>query len=184
MQIYFLSSDKHKIQEVQSILNSQKIEVLAICEEIDEIQSNDMHKIALDKALKAFRKIRRPVLVEHTGLLLKDFGNLPGGLTRIFWDSLQADKFSNIFSKIDSAEVTAKSIFAFCDGKHIHTFEGSIDGHIICPPRGTRDFEWDCVFEPCGYDKTFAELGNQKNEISMRKLALEKLITFLEENND
>lgn len=180
MNIYFLSSNKFKIQEVQSILNSINIDVLPVPSKINEIQSDNMKEIAMDKVLKAFQEIGRPILVEQTGLLIKDFGNLPGGLTQIFWDSLEADKFSEIFSKIGSSEVTAKTVLAFCDGKHILTFEGTIDGHIINPPRGNKDFQWDCVFEPIGYDKTFAELGDEKNKISMRRIALNKFKTYLE----
>lgn len=182
MDIYFLSSNNNKIIEAQKILNSPDINIHSVSKKINEIQSNDMKEIALDKALKAFQQIGRPILVEQTGLLIKDFGNLPGGLTQIFWDSLEADKFSDIFSKIGSAEVTAKTVLAFCDGKHINTFEGEVDGHIVCPPRGNKAFQWDCVFEPLGYDKTFAELGDEKNKISMRKIALEKLRRFLEES--
>ena len=182
MDIYFVSSNKHKISEVQAILNSTDIRIHAVSEKIDEIQSMDMNEIAINKALKAFRKIGRPTLVEQTGLLIKDFGNLPGGLTQIFWFSLKAEKFSDIFSKIGSGEVTAKTVLAFCDGKRIHTFEGEVEGHIVSPPRGNSEFQWDCIFEPIGYNKTFAELGTQKNEISMRKIAVEKFRTYLEEN--
>lgn len=182
MDIYFLSSNKFKIDEVKTILNSSNITIHSVSKKINEIQSDDMKQIVLDKALKAFKQIGRPVLVEQTGLLIKDFGNLPGGLTQIFWDSLEADKFAEIFSNVGSAEVTAKTVLAFCDGKHIHTFEGTVDGHIVYPPRGDRAFQWDCVFEPIGYDKTFSELGDLKNDISMRKIALEKLRFFLESN--
>ena len=123
MDIYFVSSNKFKLQEVQEILNSENIRILPVELKINEIQSDNMEEIVTDKALKAFQEIGRHVLVEQTGLLIKDFGNLPGGLTQIFWDSLQADKFSNIFSKIGTAEVCAKTVLAFCDGIHIHTFE-------------------------------------------------------------
>lgn len=181
MNIYFVSSNKFKLQEVQEILNSENIKIFPVELKINEIQSDNMKEIVIDKALKAFRAIGRPVLVEQTGLLIKDFGNLPGGLTQIFWDSLQADKFSNIFSKVGTAEVCAKTVLAFCDGRHIRTFEGNIDGHIVTKPRGNRDFQWDCVFEPKGYDKTFAELGKEKNKISMRKSALNELKKYLEE---
>lgn len=179
MKIYFISSNKNKIDEVKSILDSDEIEVVAVSEKIHEIQSEDMEKIVRNKAIEAFGKIRRPLLVEQTGLLIKDFGDLPGGLTQIFWDALEADRFSDIFSKIGSAEVTAKTVLAFCDGKKIHTFEGSVEGNIISPPRGNKEFQWDCVFLPKGYDKTFAEMGKEKNNISMRKIALEKLRNYL-----
>ena len=182
MNIYFLSSNKHKLAEVQKILNSEAITVLPVNEKINEIQSNDMSEIAIDKALKAFIHIGRPIIVEQTGLLLKDFGNLPGGLTQIFWDSLEADNFGKYFSATDTAQVIAKTVIAYCDGRQIKTFEGEIAGKIVFPPRGNRDFQWDCVFQPTGYNQTFAEMGDQKNTISMRKLAIEKLKQYLEEN--
>lgn len=181
MKIYFVSSNKNKIDEVKAILGSNEIEVIAVDKKIHEIQSEDMEKIVRDKAIKVFEKIRRPLLVEQTGLLIKDFGNLPGGLTQIFWDSLEADKFGEIFSHIGSAEVTAKTVLAFCDGKKVYTFDGTVDGKIISPPRGDRKFQWDCVFVPQGYDKTFAEMGAEKNKISMRRVALEKLRDYLRE---
>lgn len=168
------------MEEVKDMLCSPSIEVHFVDKKIDEIQSNNMKEIVLDKAIKAFKHIGYPVIVEHTGLLIKDFANLPGGLTQIFWDALEADKFSKIFSQIGSGEATAKTFFAFCDGKNIYTFEGSIEGHIVSPPRGSQEFQWDCVFEPKGYDKTFSELGEKKKDISMRKEALENLKIFLE----
>lgn len=182
MNIYFLSSNQYKISEVQEILNSQAITVLPVKEKINEIQSNDMSEIAIDKALKAFMLIGRPIIVEQTGLLLKDFGDLPGGLTQIFWDSLEADNFGRYFSATETAQVIAKTVIAYCDGRQIKTFDGEVAGQIVFPPRGNRDFQWDCVFQPVGYKQTFAEMGKEKNSISMRKIAIEKLKEYLEEN--
>lgn len=181
MKVYFLSSNEQKINEVRSILESDNITVLPVKEKINEIQSNDMKEIAVDKALRAFMSIGRPILVEQTGLLLKDFGGLPGGLTQIFWDSLQADNFSKYFSATGTGEVIAKTVIAYCDGKQILTFEGEIMGLIVSPPRGSREFQWDCVFQPYTYEQTFAEMGKEKNNISMRKIALEKFRSYLEE---
>lgn len=182
MEIYFLSSNKHKIKEVVEILQSVNISVKAFDKKINEIQSENMVEIVTDKVIKGFKEIGRPIIVEQTGLFITDFGNLPGGLTQVFWDSLQADKFSEFFSKEGTASATAKTIVALCDGKEIRTFEGEIQGTIVSPPRGDRDFQWDCVFQPEGYDETFAELGLKKNDISMRKEALYKLKSFLEES--
>ena len=78
----------------------------------------------------------------------------------------------------------AKTIVAFCDGKRIKLFEGEISGRIVSEPRGNRDFQWDCVFQPNGYNETFAEMGEKKNGISMRKIALEKLKKYLEGKNE
>lgn len=180
MNIYFLSSNKYKINEVKAILDSETITIEPVNEKINEIQSNDMREIAINKVLEAFMRIGRPILVEQTGLLLEDFGNLPGGLTQTFWDALEADNFGNFFSSTETARAIAKTVIAYCDGKQIQTFDGEIEGKIVYPPRGNRDFQWDCVFQPDTCDQTFAEMGDKKNNISMRKIAIEKFRDYLE----
>ena len=181
MDIYFLSSNIFKIKEVKKILESSDINIISYEKKISEIQSDNIEEIVIDKVIKGFKEIGRPIIVEQTGIFVDNFGKLPGGLTQVFWDSLQAEKFSEYFSSGD-ASATAKTVIAFCDGKKLFTYEGEISGKIVSPPRGKRDFQWDCVFQPSGYDMTFAEMGEKKDEISMRKIALDKLKEDLERN--
>jgi len=111
---------------------------------------------------------------------LAGLNDLPGGLTQIFWDRLQADSFASLAKSIENRAVTAKTVIGYCDSKSIHYFEGTVSGTIAENPAGNRDFQWDCVFIPNGFKKTFAELGHKKNEISMRRLALNKFAEFLQ----
>lgn len=61
-----------------------------------------------------------------------------------------------------------------------HYFDGVVEGHIISEKRGNGGFGYDPIFVPDGYDKTFAELGNDiKNGISHRARAVAKLVEFL-----
>lgn len=183
MDIYFVSSNEQKAKEVMTILNlPDKYQVHHENVTTDKIQSDDMKKIAENKAMQAFEKVRRPTFVEHTGLFIDDFGNLPGGFTKIFLDSLGEERFGEIFSKIGSAKVTAKTIIAFCDGKQIQTFEGSDNGKIIYPPRGETEisFGWDGIFVPSGSEETYAEMKAKGQVVPMRKEALETFEKYLE----
>ena len=59
-------------------------------------------------------------------------------------------------------------------------FEGIVNGSIIRERRGGEGFGYDPIFQPEGYDKTFAELGSEiKNHISHRARAVQKLADFL-----
>lgn len=179
LQIRFLSSNKFKIAEAQAILDRAGVHVLPINLKIEELQTEDTKQLVKDKALKAFHMVGRPLFVEHTGLYLNYMNGLPGGLTQIFWDTLLADKFSEMFGNAPDCTVTAKTIIGYIDGKQFHHFEGSVPGKIVDTPRGNGDFQWDCVFMPDGYEQTFAELGDLKNEISMRRRALDSFADFL-----
>lgn len=59
---------------------------------------------------------------------------------------------------------------------------GVCEGQIIRKPRGGSGFGYDPIFVPVGYDKTFAELGDEiKNQISHRAEALGKARQLLSE---
>jgi len=179
MDIRFLSSNVHKIREVEAILGPVGVGVVPVPLKIEEIQTEDVQRLVRDKALRAFERIGRPVFVEHTGLHLPGLNGLPGGLTQIFWDRLQADSFAALVKGLGSRLITAKTVIGYCDSQNLHYFEGEVSGTVAELPAGPRDFQWDCVFIPDGFSQTFAELGERKNDISMRRLALDKFAIFL-----
>lgn len=179
-QIRFISSNPFKIEEAKKILNSDGIEINAAHLKIEELQTENTSNLIRHKALMAFKKIMRPVFVEHTGLYLDSMNGLPGGLTQIFWDKLGANRFSEMYGTNQNTKAIARTTLGYVDGKRIHIFTGEISGTISSEPRGNRDFQWDCVFIPNGFSETFAEMGNRKNEISMRKRALDNFLEFLD----
>lgn len=179
MKLRFVSSNKHKIAEVTEILTPVGVEVIPSSIKIEELQTTDVSALVQDKLVKAFDKIGRPLFVEHTGLYIHALNELPAGLTQIFWDSLQADKFCELVGGLRDSRLEAKTVLGYCDGRRFHYFEGQIAGHVPKTPAGNRDFQWDCVFIPDGEDQTFAELGARKNLISMRRKALDKFSEFL-----
>jgi XTP/dITP diphosphohydrolase len=61
-------------------------------------------------------------------------------------------------------------------GDVVGTFEGLVEGEIVDPPRGTGGFGYDPVFQPTGFEKTFAEMASEsKNQISHRAKAITRL---------
>lgn len=179
MDLYFVSRNRFKHDEARQILEPLGITIHPVLTEIHELQTVDTEALVRDKALKAFRTIGRPLFVEHTGLYLDMLNGLPGGLTQIVWDSLEKGRFSSLFAS-DEHKATAKTTIGYVDGNRIHMFHGETKGQIVAPPRIDHGFQWDCVFLPDGATETFSEMGERKNEISMRRKALEELRRHLE----
>jgi XTP/dITP diphosphohydrolase len=179
--IRFVSKNHYKLAEAQAILSAVGVNVALVPTSISEIQSEDLESIVRDKVTKAFQKIGRTLFVEQTGLYLSRLnGRLPGGLTQVFWDGLQADRFCEVFGNSKENAAIARTMIGYTDGRQIHVFSGEVAGTISTTPRGPRDFQWDCIFQPIGFDQTFAELGSaKKNEISMRRKALDVFARFV-----
>lgn len=176
----FISNNDFKIGEARLILSRRKIEVVPVKKEIFELQSFDIDEIVKDKAVQAYHHVGWPLFVEHTTLNLEALGGLPGGLTNIFWQCLKAQGICDLINTIGNDRVVARSHIAYCDGRTIKLFHGELHGRVSSTPRGQSQFHWDSVFMPDGYCRTFAELGLEKHEISMRVQALEALANYIE----
>jgi XTP/dITP diphosphohydrolase len=181
MRVRFLSGNRHKIDEAAAILKVVGVEVVPLEIKLAELQTPDTELIVTDKAAKAFHKIGHPLFVEQTGLFIDRLNGFPGGLTQVFWDALEADRVAQLFGAGVDTGVTARTIIGYCDGRKIVHFQGEIRGRIAPKPTGNRAFQWDCVFIPDGETETFAEMGDRKNSISMRRKALDKLAQHLKE---
>ena len=183
MRLRFLSSNSNKIAEAKAILSPAGFDVIAVERKLDEIQSADVEFLVRDKCIQAFRLIGRNVFVEHTGLFIEALNGFPGGLTQIFWDTLGPERVSQLFARDDHGRAVARTRIGYCDGRCVHQFEGEVAGRLAPEPRGDTA-QWDCVFIPEGGDETLAEMGDRKNEMSMRRKALDRFAAFLKGAED
>lgn len=181
MKLYFVTTNSHKYNEFDHILHGFGIDLIKVSDpSIKEIQSISIEEIVQDKTVKAFKKIMRPLIVEHTGMYIEEFGDLPGGLTQIFWKSLGDKKIADLFSVLGDGKAKCVTKIGFCDGKEIKQFSGEIIGKIISPPIGKGNFDWDTVFQPDDSKKTFAQMKfAEKCSISMRTKAIMDFICYL-----
>lgn len=138
MEIRFVSRNQFKIDETKEIMLGSGIDIIPFNRKIEELQTLDVKSLVKDKLMKAFSLIGRPLFVEHTGLYIKYLNGFPAGLTQIFWDSLEADKFSELVGNLPDTTVLAKTIIGYCDGKQIYYFEGEVNGNIVNIPKGSR----------------------------------------------
>ena len=181
IELRFVSNNQFKQNEAKAILEPLGIHVIPLTIKVAEIQTENTDQLVKDKTLKAFKSVGRSLFVEHTGLYLNHMNGLPGGLTQIVWDKLEADKFGELFGCVRDPGAVARTVIGYTDVKQFHSFKGEIKGRISESPRGSRDFQWDCVFIPNGFNETFAEMGEKKHEISMRRKALDAFSDFLRE---
>ncbi|MEK6948326.1 MAG: non-canonical purine NTP pyrophosphatase [Nanoarchaeota archaeon] len=169
-ELYFITGNENKLREAQSILPNIK----GLNIDLIEIQSIDSKKIIEHKLNEAKKHHSGTFIVEDTSLELVSMKGLPGPLVKFFEKSIGLDGISRL-SETFGNKAIAKVVIGYFDGSDVNFYEGMINGTIVSP-RGDNGFGWDKIFVPEGYYKTFAEMSHEeKNSISMRKIAFEKL---------
>lgn len=178
--ITFVTGNANKLRETTAILGPLKSHSL----DLPELQGT-INDIAIAKALAAADAIQGPVIVEDTALSYDAMGELPGPYIKWFLKSLGTEGLYKMLAGFENKSAKAICTFAYCPGpgQEVLLFQGINPGRIVAP-RGKEVFGWNPVFEPEGFDKTYAEMDDDtKNSISHRFLALEKLRKFFKENN-
>ncbi|MDD3480814.1 MAG: non-canonical purine NTP pyrophosphatase [Patescibacteria group bacterium] len=175
--ITFITGNQNKLREAREILGDVEGHEI----DLPEIQEVDPHIIIKAKMDEAKKQGLKNFIVEDTSLYFDGLNGLPGPLIKWFLDKLGNDGLYDLVKDKDP-KAQAKTIIGYSDkeGK-ISYHEGIIEGEIVAP-KGDTNFGWDPIFKPDGHDKTFAEMGpEEKNTVSMRKMALEELKKYLTE---
>lgn len=175
--ITFVTSNTNKFNEVKSSL--PEINIIQKDADLIEIQDTQ-EEIVKYKCAQAAHIINGPVLVEDTSLEFNALGGLPGPYIKHFCKSIGGQGLHNILEKYEDKSARAICYLAFTEGpnKVIYVFKGLVDGKIT-EPQGPSSFDWDNIFIPNGYDKTFSELGSVKNEISHRRKSANLFARFI-----
>lgn len=182
--VTFVTGNANKLREVQAILASAKHIVLDSHKlDLPELQAKTAREVSIDKCKRAVEILGKPVITEDTCLCFNALNGLPGPYIKWFLDSVGHDGLNKMLAGFEDKTAYALCTFAYCEspGAEIHVFEGITEGRIV-PARGPANFGWDPIFEPgSSGGLTYAEMeAAEKNKISHRARALEKLQAFFE----
>lgn len=143
------------------------------------------------KARAAARGAGLPALADDSGLVVPALGGDPG-IYSARWAGPDKDfdvAMTTVWEKLTAAGQNADPAAHFAcalslcwpatDGmpEQLETFEGTVHGRLVWPPRGDKGFGYDPMFVPQGFNETFGEFDQDaKHEISHRADAFRKLV--------
>lgn len=186
--LVFATNNLHKLNEVSTILEN-KIELLSLNDinchiDIPET-SNTLEGNALLKAQYIYSNYKLNCFADDTGLEVEALNGEPGVYSARYAGDIHNSE-ANMLKLLHNMEnkknrqAQFRTVISLILDETEYQFEGIIKGKIITEKRGSSGFGYDPIFIPEGYDKTFAELGDEiKNKISHRAQAVNKLCKFL-----
>jgi XTP/dITP diphosphohydrolase len=190
------SRNKDKIKELRLALEGFGIELKSSRDfpDLKEVKEDKetLAGNALKKARYTFKATGLPALSDDTGLEVDALDGRPGVYSARYSgeNATYQQNTEKLLLELNDVEMEGRTaqfrtVIAFVNENESYTFEGVCHGRILKKPRGIGGFGYDPVFQPNGYDQTFAELDERiKNEISHRGKAVEKFTTWLQKRAD
>lgn len=191
MKIIFATNNEHKLSEIGNLLGNSftllRLRDLNINEDIPE-DLPTLEGNALFKARYIHNLTGMNVFADDTGLEIDALNGEPGVHSARFAGEMKdfranTQKVLKLLSGEKNRRAKFRTVIAFILNDREYIFEGFVSGAIINEERGNGGFGYDPVFVPEGQKKTFAEMSlYEKNKISHRAIAFEKLRMFLLQN--
>lgn len=188
MTLLFATHNHNKVKEIQDLLPDH-IQILSLndveyTEEIVEF-GNTIEANAKIKADAISELYDLPCFADDTGLEVDALNGEPGVKSARYAGEERSDDankkklLDNLEDKEDRS-ARFKTVIVYKNGKEEKEFVGICKGKITKKASGNGGFGYDPIFQPRGYTQTFAEMSaSEKNKISHRSLAFQKLIEFL-----
>lgn len=186
-QIIVVSGNEGKIKEIKKIF--KEYEIISIKEfgieiDIDEDQET-FEENAIKKAVTVSQKLNGKLcLADDSGIEIEYLNGFPGVRTKRWFKGTDRDRNLAIIEKLKGIPKEKRKIkfitsIAISDGSNTNSVTASIDGYVSDVPKGKNGFGFDEIFE-LEDGRTLAELTDkEKNNISSRRKALEKIINIL-----
>jgi XTP/dITP diphosphohydrolase len=192
LRLVFATHNTNKAREIQSIM-PQGVHILSLddigCEEDIPETGSTLEENALIKARYVWEKFGMNCFADDTGLEVDALNGEPGVYSARYAGQAK-DANANmdlLLTKLgENSNRTArfKTAMALILHGEEHVFEGIVEGLITGEKRGSEGFGYDPIFEPEEKEKTFAEMSmEEKNTMSHRARALEKMIHFMIKDN-
>jgi XTP/dITP diphosphohydrolase len=190
MKLIFATNNQHKVEEIQAAIGSQ-LEVVSLKQAGIDIDIPEPHDTLEANATEKSRTIHQLTgqhcFSEDTGLEVEALNGEPGVKSaRYAGEDKAFDRnVEKLLSKLGNQEnrkARFRTVISLIWEGREWLFEGICEGTITREPAGTGGFGYDPVFIPTGGDRTFAQMTMaEKNELSHRKKAADKLVLFLQE---
>ena len=187
MKLVFATHNHNKFAEVKAMLPPH-IELLSLtdigCNEDIEETAETIEGNAILKAEYVRKKYNVACFADDTGLEVMALNNEPGVFSARYAGEENNSKanIKKLLTKLGDEEMRDarfKTAIALA-GNSEKLFLGICEGEITKEQRGNSGFGYDPIFQPKGFDKTFAEMtSEQKSEIGHRGMAMRQLIAYL-----
>ena len=191
--LVFATNNAHKIEEAQAIV-SGRLNLISLREagvdiDVDETGLTFFENAYL-KAQAVFLATGQPCVADDSGLCVDFLNGAPGVFSaRYAGEPVNHEanntKLLQALQGVTNRKASFKTVLCVVglEGSENRPllFEGEVAGEILMSPDGAQGFGYDPIFQPHGFDVSFAQMRpEQKNALSHRGNAFKMLMRYLE----
>ncbi len=179
MEVLFATSNENKVKEANKIGAEYGIKFKQVNLVYEEVRAESVRKVAEEGAKYVFSQIKRPIIVEDSGLFIDALNGFPGPYSAFAYHKIGSEGILKLMAGEKNRGAKFISAIGYADKNGVKVFEGEVEGLIVDSLRGDKGFGYDPIFQPIGFETTFAQDVKVKNQISHRRKSTQALCQSL-----
>jgi len=171
--LILVTQNEHKIEELTPVFEELGVPFETSGLEKYEVRAPSVGMVAMEAAKHAYKVLKRPVVVDDTGLYIEALSGFPGPYAAVL----------RLMDVVEDRDARFDTGVGYADGWVFRYFVGTMYGDIASAASGKGGFGYDPIFIPDGESRTYAELSlDEKVKVSHRSEAFRKFLEWYVEN--
>ncbi|MDP2820764.1 MAG: non-canonical purine NTP pyrophosphatase [bacterium] len=157
--ILYITKNKYKVESAKRYTKKLGIELIQKKLDIEEIQSDSIAKIAKHKAKKAFKFLKKPLIVSDSGWRIPALKGFPGPYMHYINNWFSSEDFLILMANKKDKSVILEHVICGISSKGIKIFKKEFVGKFVKNPKG-KGLSSDQVISFKNNKHTLAECQN------------------------
>src|SRR3989344_4509071 len=141
MELIFCTTNSQKFAKGHAVCKEYGINLTQKIVEIDEIQSEDVIRVAQDKAKNAYALVRRPVVVSDDAWEISGLRGFPGTYAKSINTWFTVDDYLRLTRPLTDKRIIFVQSLVYQDDKSSKLFVKKIEGTLLDKARGNKNLQ-------------------------------------------
>ena len=139
MPLLYVTSNPIKFTQAAAVCGGKGIEIAQGQLDIHEIQADTGEPVARDKATKAYKELKQPLVVSDDTWMIPGLKGFPGPYMKYMNDWLSVDDWSRLTQSLADRTIILQQIVVYQDENEQRVFSVNIKGMLLQEARGTSN---------------------------------------------
>lgn len=168
MNILYATTNDYKLLAANTALKELNLTLEKLPEgmpDIAEIQADSQQEVAIDKALKYYELLKKPLIVMDFGFFIEELNGFPGIYTKHAIHTIGVKGLKELVRTVKNRTAYTQRTVVYIDKSGYKVFTSKCPGIILSKERGGSGRDYDFIFQVTATGKTLAEMTEEEKAV-------------------
>ena len=179
MELLFVTGNNKKIKSAKNILEKNNIFIKQTSLDLKEIQSDTIEEVAIEKAIVAYQKLQKPLIINDSNLVIESLNGFPGVYAKYVEKTLGDKGILKLLEDVNNRKASYVDVLVYIDKYGYQVFKSEVKGSISKESFKGDFYPFDKIFIKDNMEYPIAYYGKEEIDKLYENDTYQQLLNFL-----